>query len=194
MNVSGNLPQPLHWFHDFAVHALGDDFRLSHHQLIAFPAHHFQQDGELQFSPPITLKVSGLSVSSTLDGDVGQQLLFEALAQIPRGDVLAVRPANGEVFTVNSIAMVGSSMAICGSGAGFSTLVMVSPMVIPSTPATATMSPSSVSVMSVRFSPVNENSLVILVFSIVPSSLAMATSSPVHRVPLKTRAMASRPR
>ena len=41
---------------------------------------------------------------------------------------------------------------------------MVSPMVMPVTPATATMSPSSVSVMSTRFSPLKENSLVIRTF------------------------------
>ena len=104
------------------------------------------------------------------------------------------RPEKGEVFTVNIIAMVGSSMTMGGSGAGFSALVIVSPMVIPSTPATATMSPSSVWVMSTRFKPVNENSLVIFVFSNDPSRLAMLTSSPVHMVPLNTRAIASRPR
>ena len=95
---------------------------------------------------------------------------------------------------MNWIAMVGSSIVMTGSGAGFSTSVMVSPMLMPSTPATATMSPNSVSVMSVRFSPANVNILVILVFSIEPSRLAMATSSPARSVPLNTRAIASRPR
>ena len=95
---------------------------------------------------------------------------------------------------MNCMAMVGSSMVITGSGAGFSTSVMVSPMLMPVTPATATMSPSSVFSMSVRFRPEKENSLVILIFSIEPSRFAMATSSPVRSVPLKTRAIASRPR
>ncbi len=59
---------------------------------------------------------------------------------------------------------------------------MVSPIVIPSTPATAMMSPSVVSVMSVRFSPENENSFVIFVFCNDPSSLAMANVfAGVHR-------------
>ena len=104
------------------------------------------------------------------------------------------RPAKGEVFTVNCMAMVGSSITMRGSGAGFSTEVMVSPMVMPSTPATATISPSSVCSISTRRSPLKLNSLVMCVFCSEPSSLAMATSSPVRRVPLKTRAMASRPR
>ena len=104
------------------------------------------------------------------------------------------RPAKGEVLTVNSMAMVGSSIAMWGSGEGFSASVMVSPMVMPSTPATAMMSPSVVSVMSTRFRPENENSLVIFVLCSVPSSRAMPTSSPVRMVPLNTRAMARRPR
>ena len=91
--------------------------------------------------------------------------------------------------------MVGSSITISGSGAGFSTLVMVSPMVMPSTPATATMSPIVVvSVVSVRFSPENVNSLVMRVFISEPSRFEMVTSSPACSVPWKTRQMAMRPK
>ena len=79
--------------------------------------------------------------------------------------------------------MVGSSMTISGSGDGFSTLVMVSPMVMPSTPATATMSPIVVSVVSVRFRPEKVNSLVMRVFISDPSRLEMVTSSPACSVP-----------
>ena len=56
-------------------------------------------------------------------------------------------------------------MTISGSGAGFSTLVIVSPMVMPSTPATATMSPIVVSVVSVRLRPLKVKSLVMRVFN-----------------------------
>ena len=42
---------------------------------------------------------------------------------------------------VNVMPMVGSSIWICGSGFGVSALVMVSPIVMPSTPAIASMSP-----------------------------------------------------
>jgi hypothetical protein len=104
------------------------------------------------------------------------------------------RPASGELFTDICMAMVGSSMTISGSGAGFSMLVMVSPMVMPSTPAMATMSPVSVLSMSVRLRPLKLKSLVILAFCSEPSRLEMATSWPKFRVPLKTRAMARRPR
>ena len=54
-------------------------------------------------------------------------------------------------------------MTMSGNGEGFSTLVMVSPMVMPSTPATATMSPVAVSWVSMRLRPENVNSLVMRV-------------------------------
>ena len=57
---------------------------------------------------------------------------------------------------VNVIAMVGSSMWMGGSGSGVSALVTVSPMVMPSTPAMARMSPGRPTVSSTRFSPSNE--------------------------------------
>jgi phosphoribosylcarboxyaminoimidazole (NCAIR) mutase len=58
----------------------------------------------------------------------------------------------------------------------------------------ATMSPSEVSGVSIRFSPSNVNSFVILTVSSLPSVFETATSCPVLSVPLKTRAIASRPR
>ena len=79
--------------------------------------------------------------------------------------------------------MVGSSMTMSGSGSGFSTLVMVSPMVMPSTPATATMSPIVVSAISARLRPEKVNSLVMRVFISEPSRLEMVTSSPAWSVP-----------
>ena len=92
------------------------------------------------------MKLSGEPVSSTRMRDVGEQFLVEALAQVAAVTYWPSRPAKGELLTLNWIAMVGSSMTISGSGCGFSTIVMVSPMVMPSTPAMATMSPTAVSV------------------------------------------------
>ena len=57
---------------------------------------------------------------------------------------------------VNVMAMVGSSIWMCGSGLGVSALVTVSPMVMPSTPAMARMSPGRPMVSSTRFRPSNE--------------------------------------
>ena len=83
---------------------------------------------------------------------------------------------------------------ISGSGSGFSMDVNVSPMVMPGTPAMATISPSVVCSMSMRFRPSNEKSFVILTFCMDPSVLETATSCPFFSVPLKTRPIASRPR
>jgi diguanylate cyclase (GGDEF)-like protein len=58
-----------------------------------------------------------------------------------------------EFITVKVIAMVGSSIWICGSGAGVSGCVMVSPMPMPSTPAMARIAPGGATVSSTRFSP-----------------------------------------
>ncbi len=189
-----SISEMLDRLHELAIDALGDDLGLANHQFVTFAAHHLDKDGELQLSASQHFEGIGSARIFDAQRDVGQQFFFEALAKIARGHVLSVFSREGEVLTVNSMAMVGSSMAMCGSGAGFSASVMVSPMVIPSTPATATMSPSSVSVISVRFRPEKEKSLVIFVLWREPSSFAMATSSPVNIFPLKTRAMARRPR
>jgi len=65
-------------------------------------------------------------------------------------------PENGDVFIEIVIAIVGSSIWICGKGSGVSALVTVSPMVIPSTPAIARMSPVRPTVSSTRFNPSKE--------------------------------------
>ena len=143
---------------------------------------------------PITMNESVVAVSSTRKETLVSNSFCKRSRRFREVTYVPSRPANGEVFTVNSMAIVGSSIVMCGSGAGFSASVMVSPIVMPSTPATAIISPRVVSVMSVRFKPENENSLVIFVLCSDPSSLAMATSSPVRMVPLNTRAMAKRPR
>ena len=52
------------------------------------------------------------------------------------------RPANGESFAINAIAIVGGSSAIGSNRIGFSGSVIVSPTVI-SIPLTATISPTS---------------------------------------------------
>ena len=95
---------------------------------------------------------------------------------------------------VNVMAMVGSSICTSGSGRGFSALVTVSPMVMPSTPAIASRSPGRPTVSSTRFNPSNEYSLVMRVECWDPSSLQIATVSPKFSVPSKTRPIASRPR
>ena len=143
---------------------------------------------------PSTLKVSGDPVSSTRIDTFVCSSLSSRSRRLRLVTNCPSRPANGELFTENWIAIVGSSITIGGSGDGFSSPVIVSPIVSPLTPATAIMSPVVVSSISVRFKPLKLNSFVIFTACSVPSSLAMFTVSPFFSVPLNTRAIPSRPR
>ena len=68
--------------HELAVDDAGDDLRPADHQLVAFAAHHLDEDGELQFAAAQHLEAVRRAGLLDADGDVGQQLLVEALAQI----------------------------------------------------------------------------------------------------------------
>ena len=65
-------------------------------------------------------------------------------------------PAKGEVFTEKIIESVGSSMCSGGRGAGVSDEVIVSPTLMPSKPARATISPHGANSASTRFRPSKE--------------------------------------
>ena len=71
-----------------AVDGLGQDLGLAHRQLVAFAAHHLDQDGELQFAAAHHLERVGAARLLHADRDVGQQFLVQAVAQIARGHVL----------------------------------------------------------------------------------------------------------
>ena len=58
------------------------------------------------------------------------------------GNKLPSLPKNGESLMVNSMLMVGSSMAIFGNASGKSKSAMVSPISKPSMPTIAQMSPA----------------------------------------------------
>ena len=77
---------------------------------------------------------------------------------------------------------------------GFSGSASVSPMVMSSKPATATMSPGPALWAGMRSSASVMKSSVILACSIVPSMRHHATRWPRSRLPLITRQSASRPR
>src|ERR1039458_314683 len=80
--------------HELAVDGAGDDLRLADGEFETFAAHHFDEDGKLQFAAAH----HGESVRRNLidaDGDVGQQLLVQALGEVARGDVLAFASAEG---------------------------------------------------------------------------------------------------
>ncbi len=138
-NVDG---EQFHRLHQLAVDALGDDLGLADGKFETLAAHHLDQNRELQFAASHHLeRVGALGFLARVMETLVSSSLSRRSRRLRDVTYCPSRPAKGEVFTVNCIAIVGSSMAMCGSGDGFSTLVIVSPMVMPSTPATATMSP-----------------------------------------------------
>ena len=105
------------------------------------------------------------------------------------------RPAKGELLTLNWMAMVGSSMMMSGSGAGFSTLGdgFADGDAFDAGDGYDVAHDWSRSI-SVRLRPEKVKSLVMRVFCSEPSRLEMLTSSPAWSVPWKTRQMAMRPK
>ena len=71
-----------------AVFGAHHDFRLADHQLVAFAAHGFDQDGQLQFAAAQHAKRVGGAGIFHAQRDVGEQFLFEPRAQVARSDVL----------------------------------------------------------------------------------------------------------
>ncbi len=92
------------------------------------------------------------------------------------------------------IEIAGSSTVMSGSGRGSSGSVSVSPMVMSSKPATATMSPGPADSVGTRSSARVLSSSVMRTAGSVPSARAQATVWPLRSVPLKTRSSARRPR
>ena len=127
----------------------------------------------------MTLNASGPPASSTRIETLVSSSLSRRSRRLRDVTYCPSRPANGDVLIVKIIAIVGSSIWMCGSGFGFSGSVIVSPILMPSTPAMARMSPGMPIVSSTRFRPSNEYSFVICVFCSEPSSFTMPTSSPM---------------
>ena len=102
---------------------------------------------------PTTRNVSMASVSST------RMLTFRSISWKSRSrtwrdvTLLPDRPAHGLVLAPNSMVMVGSSTRMGFSAVGASLSATVSPMLISSMPAIATMSPESARSISTRFKP-----------------------------------------
>ena len=99
------------------------------------------------------MKLSDVSVSSTLkDTFVSSSLKSLSLKCL---DVIYLPsfPAKGPLFTLNVIDTVGSSISTKGTATGFCGSAIVSPMFIPSTPFTATISPQCATSVSILFRP-----------------------------------------
>jgi len=123
------------------------------------------------------LEVSWAS-SSTLMETLVSKFFIEAVAQVARGDPLAFAAGEGRGVDREGHGDRGLVDLDGRERVGISALVTVSPMVMPSTPAMARMSPCAPMVSSMRFRPSKEYILVILVVCMEPSSLAMLTMSP----------------
>ena len=80
-----------------AIDVSGDDLGAADHELEAFAAHHFDQDGELQFAAAENLEAVRASGLFDANGDVGEQFFFQTLAQVARGDELAFASGHGRV-------------------------------------------------------------------------------------------------
>src|SRR3954467_10241877 len=73
-----------------AVHGSHHDARTANRQFVAFAAHVFQQDGEMQFAAARYDKRVRIGGKFDLEGDIRLQLAFQALTNLPAGDILTV--------------------------------------------------------------------------------------------------------
>src|SRR5258706_1358461 len=78
-----------------AVDLFRQDFGLAHGDLVAFAAHHLDQDSELELAAAHYLESVRPAGFLDADGDVGEQLLIEAIAQVAGGDVGSLAAGEG---------------------------------------------------------------------------------------------------
>jgi hypothetical protein len=104
--------------HELAVDLFGDD--LGRPTIISKPSRRiiFDQDGQLQFAAAQTLKLSGLPVSSTRMETLVSSSFSRRSRRLREVTYWPSRPASGELLTDNCMAMVGSSMTISGKRRG----------------------------------------------------------------------------
>src|SRR5208282_558140 len=91
-DIDGEVLDWLHQFASFFV-VLGDDLGLADHQFVTFAAHHLDENRKLQFAAAENLERIGAASLFHAQGDVGEQLFIEALAQVARRDVGAFASA-----------------------------------------------------------------------------------------------------
>jgi hypothetical protein len=181
-HVDGHV---LHRLVDLAVDGLGDNLRLADGQLEAFTAHLLDEDGQRELATALDFPGVGTLGGRTLM----ETLPISSLSRRSftwRAVTLAplTLPASGEVLIPMVMEIAGSSTVISGSGCGFSASVRVSPMVISSMPATATISPGPADSAGTRSSALVARSSVILTFLSSPLARTQATVWPLRRVPL----------
>ena len=129
-----------------AVDLLGDDLRPRDLQLEALAPHHLDQDRQLQLAAADDLHLLGRVGVLDAERDVAEQLRVEPIAQVARGDVLAVaagqrRGVDAEDHRHRRLVdrdRRDRHRVLDGSA-------IVSPMVMSSMPARQTMSPAAAS-------------------------------------------------
>src|SRR5580704_5528348 len=96
--VVGNIDgEVFHWFQYFAIDGFGDNLGPAYHQLKAFTTHHLDEDGELQLSAAENLEAVWAPGLFDANGDVGEQFLIQALAQVAGGDILSFPSCHGRI-------------------------------------------------------------------------------------------------
>ena len=142
---------------------------------------------------PNTIHTSSLSLFVTRRARFRSSSLVRRSAMWREVTNLPSLPKKGESFMVNVIDMVGSSMAMRGSGSGLFMSATVSPISNPSMPTSAHMSPLFTLSTFLRPMPSNVCSSLMRCFTTEPSFLQSAISIPSRISPLCTRPMAIRP-
>src|SRR5208283_682935 len=122
----GNVnDEALDGLHLFAVFGADDDFGFADHEFKTFPAHGFDEDGELEFAAAEDAEGFGRVGVFDADGDVGEQLFGEAVAKIARGEVIAFAAGkragvdaenHGERGLINDERLEGSGSFETGEG------------------------------------------------------------------------------
>src|SRR3954467_9432793 len=85
---------------EFSVYFASEDFWLTNLQFITFTPHHLDQNCELEFSAAHHLERVGAPCFLDLDGDIGEKLFIQSIAQVTGRYKLPFPP--GEWRIVNS--------------------------------------------------------------------------------------------
>jgi len=108
------------------------------------------------FETPMTKDPASVGLSARADMLLAAERAGHVAKSVIAGYAFLTIWTTVKEFYSTTGSAVTQMLRQAGAGCGVSALVMVSPIVIPSTPATARMSPGLAIVSSTRFSPSNE--------------------------------------
>jgi hypothetical protein len=134
--------EPFDGLFDDPVLLLQDHFRPAHTKFKAFPAHGFDEDGQLKFAAALDQDMVPVLGGFHLDGHIEQGLFQQAFPNFCRLHIAAFFAAQRTVIDVNSMETVGGSTVMRGRAKGASSVQMVSPMVTSSMPDRMAISPA----------------------------------------------------